>query len=62
MSLAELKAQDRMKKFADKKRRKVEYVEGDLVYLKIRPYRQLSLAQKRCEKLTPSFFWPISYN
>ncbi|TYK26552.1 Retrotransposable element Tf2 [Cucumis melo var. makuwa] len=29
---------------------------GDNVYLKLRPYRQRSLARKRCEKLAPKFY------
>lgn len=35
--------QERMKKFADRKRREVEFEVGDLVYLKLRPYRQSSM-------------------
>lgn len=38
-------AQDRMKKYVDLKRRDVEFQEGDHVYLKIRPYRQKSMAK-----------------
>ena len=29
------KAQDRQKKYADRKRREVEFQEGDMVYLKV---------------------------
>lgn len=32
-------SQERMKKQADKHRREVELDEGDMVYLKLRPYR-----------------------
>ena len=38
-----LKAQDTMKHFADKMRRDVQYEVGQLVYVKLRPHRQLSL-------------------
>ncbi|MCH82581.1 hypothetical protein A2U01_0003391 [Trifolium medium] len=38
-----LKAQSRMKFYADKKRREIEFKVGDYVYVKLRPYRQQSL-------------------
>ena len=42
-----LLAQQQMKQYADHKRRNVEYQVGELVFLKIRPYRQLTLRRKR---------------
>lgn len=49
-------AQNRMKKFVDLKRREVQFEVGDAVYLKLKPYRQRSLARKRSEKLAPKFY------
>ena len=48
-------AQEKMKKYAHLKIREVEYQVGDMVFLKIRPYRPVSLRKKRNEKLSPNF-------
>ena len=54
-----LKAQDTMKHFADKKRRDVQYEVGQMVYVKLRPHRQLSLRTHQPNKLTKRYFGPF---
>lgn len=50
------KAQQVMKSRADGHRRDVEYAVGDKVFLKIRPYRQQTLARRANEKLSARFY------
>ncbi|KHN33954.1 Retrotransposable element Tf2 155 kDa protein type 2, partial [Glycine soja] len=54
-----IKAQATMKLFADKQRQDVQYEVGQLVYVKLRPYRQLSLRQGRPNKLAKCYFGPF---
>lgn len=51
-------AQVRMKMFAGCKRIDHEFEEGDKVYVRLRPYRQMSVAVKRNLKLSPRYYGP----
>lgn len=52
------KTQTRMKFYADKKCRAVTYNIGDLVYVKLRPYRQIFASGTHYNKLSKRFYGP----
>lgn len=53
-----LKAQERMRVQANRHRRQVELEVGDMVYLKMQPYKMKSLAKRINQKLSPRYYGP----
>ncbi|GJW14511.1 hypothetical protein Tco_0018644 [Tanacetum coccineum] len=53
------RAQARMKKYADKKRRELSFAIGDYVFVKLQPYRQHSVKLQKNQKLGMRYFGPF---
>ncbi|GAA0156156.1 hypothetical protein LIER_13713 [Lithospermum erythrorhizon] len=52
-------AQERMKRLADLKRTDREFQIGDIVFLKLQPYRQNSVSLRKHLKLASKFYGPF---
>lgn len=53
-----LQAQNRMRFFADKKREEREFQVGEMVYLKLQPFRQNSISLRKHLKLSSRYYGP----
>ena len=54
-----MRAQNRMTQQANKHRSDRVFAIGDYVYLKLQPYRQLSMKPHKSHKLLPKFYGPF---
>lgn len=53
-----VQAQNQMKLFADKKREEREFLVGDMVYLRLQPFRQNSVSLRKNLKLSSRYYGP----
>ena len=51
-------ARNHIKQQADQHRTKIEFAIADWVFVRLQPYKQLSLKQQRKNKLAPKFYGP----
>jgi len=51
-------AQNHMKQHVDQHHSERQFQEGDQVFLRLQPYKQTSLKDKGCQKLSPKFYGP----
>jgi hypothetical protein len=49
-----------MKQQVDQGLSECQFAEGDQVFLRLQPYKQISLKVEHCQKLAPKFYGPYT--